>query len=295
MHEQSEDCLTLNIWKRRDAGTGLPVMVYIHGGAFISGGSADPLYDGANFAAGHDVVIVTLNYRISLFGSLCLTALLYGSAWRRGLRRSRVPEHPRSDLRPGVDQGEHRRLRRGPGQHHALRRIHRFGERGPACRLPSRKGLVSEGDMRIRPDRPVQDQGKGRALRRRACRDHGLFQRCGHAGQVRGGPHGRGPGAVRQASVRGFPDVLSGMRRDASSEEAHEGLEERRSQRRGHHDRQHRRRVQLLQVLLQAGGDARLLARSDTFPFRRVAWHRSMGEGIRGCVSRRGPDRELHR
>lgn len=81
MHEQSEDCLTLNIWKRRDAGTGLPVMVYIHGGAFISGGSADPLYDGANFAAGHDVVIVTLNYRIGLFGSLCLTALPGGEGY----------------------------------------------------------------------------------------------------------------------------------------------------------------------------------------------------------------------
>lgn len=81
MHEQSEDCLTLNIWRRHEADRDLPVMVYIHGGAFISGGSADPLYDGANFAADRDVVIVTLNYRISLFGSLCLTAIPGGEGY----------------------------------------------------------------------------------------------------------------------------------------------------------------------------------------------------------------------
>lgn len=75
LHEQSEDCLALNIWRKADAGDGLPVMVYIHGGAYFSGGSADPLYNGANFAAAHDVVIVTINYRLNVFGSLCLWAL----------------------------------------------------------------------------------------------------------------------------------------------------------------------------------------------------------------------------
>ena len=75
LREQSEDCLTLNIWKRKDGGDNLPVMVYIHGGAYFSGGSSDPLYNGANFVADHDVVMVSINYRINLFGSLCLTAL----------------------------------------------------------------------------------------------------------------------------------------------------------------------------------------------------------------------------
>ncbi len=82
LHPQSEDCLTLNIWRKDDGKTGLPVMVYIHGGAYFSGGSADPLYNGANFAADHDVVLVSLNYRINLFGSLCLSVLPGGEDYQ---------------------------------------------------------------------------------------------------------------------------------------------------------------------------------------------------------------------
>ena len=67
INPQSEDCLTLNIWKRSEKKN-LPVMVFIHGGAFQSGGSSDPLYNGSNFAAANDVILVTINYRISVFG-----------------------------------------------------------------------------------------------------------------------------------------------------------------------------------------------------------------------------------
>ncbi|MBR3051302.1 MAG: carboxylesterase/lipase family protein [Selenomonadaceae bacterium] len=69
VNPQSEDCLTLNIWtsgKKKN----LPVMVFIHGGGFAGGGSADPLYNGTHFAAAHDVVLVTFNYRINVFGFL---------------------------------------------------------------------------------------------------------------------------------------------------------------------------------------------------------------------------------
>ena len=65
--EQSEDCLTLNIFTR-GAAKNLPVMVYIPGGGFVNGGSADPLYNGTNPAAAHDVVVVTINYRLNIFG-----------------------------------------------------------------------------------------------------------------------------------------------------------------------------------------------------------------------------------
>ena len=64
---QSEDCLTLNIWTRGN-GKNLPVMVFIYGGAFQGGGSSDPLYNGTNFAAAQDVVLVTINYRVNVFG-----------------------------------------------------------------------------------------------------------------------------------------------------------------------------------------------------------------------------------
>ena len=64
---QSEDCLTLNIFTR-GAAKNLPVMVFIPGGGFVSGGTGDPLYNGTNFAAAHDVLVVTINYRLNIFG-----------------------------------------------------------------------------------------------------------------------------------------------------------------------------------------------------------------------------------
>ena len=58
-------------------------MVYIHGGAyFFRRIFQTPLYDGANFAAAQDVVIVTINYRINIFGSLALSALPGGQDYR---------------------------------------------------------------------------------------------------------------------------------------------------------------------------------------------------------------------
>lgn len=65
---QSEDCLTLNVWTRDDDETGKPVMVFLHGGAYVEGGSSDPMYDGTNFVTRNDVVFVTINYRVNLFG-----------------------------------------------------------------------------------------------------------------------------------------------------------------------------------------------------------------------------------
>jgi para-nitrobenzyl esterase len=45
---QGEDCLTLNVWASSDtaAGDGKPVMVWVHGGAYILGSASQPLYDG---------------------------------------------------------------------------------------------------------------------------------------------------------------------------------------------------------------------------------------------------------
>jgi para-nitrobenzyl esterase len=66
--EQSEDCLTLNIWTpAKDAGARLPVMVWIHGGGFQAGASGENRHDGEAFAR-KNVVLVTLNYRLGVFG-----------------------------------------------------------------------------------------------------------------------------------------------------------------------------------------------------------------------------------
>lgn len=72
---QSEDCLFLNIWTPGlDAGR-RPVMVYIHGGAYSTGSGSSPLYDGSRLAARGDVVVVTLNHRLNLFGYAYLARL----------------------------------------------------------------------------------------------------------------------------------------------------------------------------------------------------------------------------
>jgi para-nitrobenzyl esterase len=72
---ENEDCLTLNVWTPNTApGTKLPVMVWIYGGAFRTGGSAFSIYDGMELAQ-HGVVVVTFNYRLGWFGFLDLPAL----------------------------------------------------------------------------------------------------------------------------------------------------------------------------------------------------------------------------
>lgn len=70
----SEDCLFLNIWTPDTKGPKRPVMVWIPGGAFISGSGSVPIYDGKNLAA-QGIVVVTLNYRLGVFGFLAYPAL----------------------------------------------------------------------------------------------------------------------------------------------------------------------------------------------------------------------------
>ncbi|KAB5585574.1 carboxylesterase [Coniochaeta sp. 2T2.1] len=66
---QSEDCLTLNIWTKPQTGEeGKAVMVWIHGGAYVSGGSAVEWYNGQYLAGKEDVIVVSINYRLSIFG-----------------------------------------------------------------------------------------------------------------------------------------------------------------------------------------------------------------------------------
>lgn len=66
----SEDCLFLNVWTAAHADTGTrPVLVWIHGGGFNSGSGSIPIYDGAAFAR-QGIVVVSINYRVGVFGFL---------------------------------------------------------------------------------------------------------------------------------------------------------------------------------------------------------------------------------
>jgi para-nitrobenzyl esterase len=69
--EQSEDCLYLNVWTPSTEGR-RPVMVWIHGGAFVTGAGTIGTYNGKHLASRGDVVVVTINYRLGAFGFLNL-------------------------------------------------------------------------------------------------------------------------------------------------------------------------------------------------------------------------------
>jgi para-nitrobenzyl esterase len=69
-----EDCLTLNVWTPNRTGK-LPVMVWIHGGGLVQGGSSLPFYDGSHLAADGKLVVVSFNYRLGPLGFLALPAL----------------------------------------------------------------------------------------------------------------------------------------------------------------------------------------------------------------------------
>ncbi len=93
---QSEDCLFLNVWTpEANRKKNRPVMVYIHGGAYSSGSGSDALYDGTNLATHGDVVVVTLNHRLNLFGYLYLARIERAAA--RGTTAALL-EHTPADL-----------------------------------------------------------------------------------------------------------------------------------------------------------------------------------------------------
>ena len=76
--KRGEDCLRLNVWTASGASdrSKRPVMVYMHGGGFTGGSGNDLLsYDGENLARQHDVVVVTHNHRLNLFGFLNLAEI----------------------------------------------------------------------------------------------------------------------------------------------------------------------------------------------------------------------------
>jgi para-nitrobenzyl esterase len=72
---QSEDCLFLNVWAPREIGDEpLPVLYWIHGGGYTGGSGSTQIYDGTRLAA-EGAVVVTINYRLNVFGFMAHPAL----------------------------------------------------------------------------------------------------------------------------------------------------------------------------------------------------------------------------
>ncbi len=74
----NEDCLYLNVWAPAKTDKPLPVMVWIHGGAFTGGSGSVAIYNGAALAA-EGVIVVTINYRVGIYGFLAHPELGEGS------------------------------------------------------------------------------------------------------------------------------------------------------------------------------------------------------------------------
>lgn len=86
LYPQGEDCLTLNVWTAADGmrTARRPVMVWIHGGSYVTGGTASPRNWGDNFVKAHpEVIMVSVNYRLGLLGFLDLSSLPDGKAYSR--------------------------------------------------------------------------------------------------------------------------------------------------------------------------------------------------------------------
>ena len=86
---QSEDCLAVNVWTPEPDPKKRPVMVFIHGGAFIEGSARNTGYDGAILAGRGDLVVVSLQYRLGPFGFLELSEIAgpdYAGSGNNGIR-----------------------------------------------------------------------------------------------------------------------------------------------------------------------------------------------------------------
>jgi para-nitrobenzyl esterase len=75
--QPAEDCLVLNVWRpaQHEPKEKLPVLVWIHGGSYVNGGSSAPVYYGSAFARNR-IVFVSFNYRLGRFGFFAHPALL---------------------------------------------------------------------------------------------------------------------------------------------------------------------------------------------------------------------------
>ncbi len=71
---QDEDCLLLNVWAPRETGEPRPVLFWIHGGGYTGGSGSTAIYDGTQLAA-DGAVVVTINYRLNVFGFFAHPAL----------------------------------------------------------------------------------------------------------------------------------------------------------------------------------------------------------------------------
>jgi para-nitrobenzyl esterase len=165
----SENCLVLNVWTAAADSAKRPVMVWLHGGGFAVGSGSAPAYDGARLAARGDVVVVTINHRLNVFGYLYLGDLAGESFSQSGnagmLDVVEALRWVRDNIAAfGGDPGN----------------VTIFGESGGAgkvsvvCAMPAAKGLFHKAIMQSGPCLQIADKARGTAIARQLLKDLNL-------------------------------------------------------------------------------------------------------------------------
>jgi len=144
---QSENCLVLNVWTPgvNDSGK-RPVMVWLHGRGFTSGAGSETMYNGANLAKRGDVVVITINHRLNLFGYLYLKEIAGEEYASSGINGMLDAELALKWVRENIET-----FGGDPGN------VTIFGESGGGRKvsvmmaMPSAKGLFKKGIVQSSP------------------------------------------------------------------------------------------------------------------------------------------------
>jgi para-nitrobenzyl esterase len=169
---QSEDCLVLNVWTRALDSAKRPVMVWLHGGGFAVGSGSHAPYKGANLAAGDEVVVVTINHRLNVFGYLYLGDIA-------GEQFAQSGNVGMLDIVAALEWVRDNIAGFGGDPHN----VTIFGESGGAgkvsvvCAMPAAKRLFHKAIMQSGPCLTIQDKARGTAIARRLLDDLGLSPR----------------------------------------------------------------------------------------------------------------------
>lgn len=185
---QDEDCLVLNVWTADTVGK-KPVMVWFHGGGFAYGSGQWPMYDGASLAS-QDVVIVTVNHRLNVFGYLDLPEVP-GSGNAGMLDLVAALEWVRDNIAAfGGDAGN----------------VTIFGESGGGAKvsyllaMPKAKGLFHRAIIQSGPGVKGVPRAAAAALRADLYKELGITE--GDVGALRATPADRLLAAARAAEAR---------------------------------------------------------------------------------------------
>jgi para-nitrobenzyl esterase len=197
----SENCLVLNVWTAAADSAKRPVMVWLHGGGFAVGSGSAPAYDGTHLAARGDVVVVTINHRLNVFGHLYLGELAGEAFSQSGNAGMLDVVEALRWVRDNITA-----FGGNPGN------VTIFGESGGAgkvsvvCAMPAAKGLFHKAIMQSGPCLQIADKARGTAIARQLLSDLNLSAK--QIGELQSMDAVKLAAAADAAEVKVVPRVL---------------------------------------------------------------------------------------